>query len=233
MKVLSIYSRLYGKCMAEGLKSIGKSPWTLLLPMVLGIAMTALGMIIGGLPGLLQGIVFALALDALFSSYLYFVGEIVSKQRVSIGEFGRSFGKYFWSILNVMFVLWIVRFILSMVLRGSPQGQTIFLGLAIIAAIALNVVPEVIYQRGTYGGIQTFQVSWEFLKENWIEWFIPNVPFIALVIFVWLLSSALFPFGGAIIGGALLHVLMVFRGFLFEELYGSSHRQRMFRYRNA
>jgi hypothetical protein len=31
--------------------------------------------------------------------------------------------------------------------------------------------------------------------------------------------------------GALLHVLMVFRGFLFEILDGSTHRQRMFRFR--
>jgi hypothetical protein len=30
-----------------------------------------------------------------------------------------------------------------------------------------------------------------------------------------------------------LHLIMLFRGYLFRELDGSSHRQRMFRWRSA
>lgn len=45
----------------------------------------------------------------------------------------------------------------------------------------------------------------------------------------WMLAYLL----SAIVFGAILHYVMLFRGFLFLELKGSSHRQRMFKYRNA
>ena len=37
----------------------------------------------------------------------------------------------------------------------------------------------------------------------------------------------------SVIGGALLHVVMVFRGFLYVALDGSTHRQRMYKFRGA
>ena len=52
---------------------------------------------------------------------------------------------------------------------------------------------------------------------------------------IWLLLLRL-PYGfyvASLVGGALFHVIMVFRGHLFGELDGSTHRQRMFRHRNA
>ena len=36
-----------------------------------------------------------------------------------------------------------------------------------------------------------------------------------------------------VLEGALLHLVMVFRGHLFAALDGSSHRQRMYRYRSS
>jgi hypothetical protein len=36
-----------------------------------------------------------------------------------------------------------------------------------------------------------------------------------------------------VIEGALLHLVMVFRGYLFAALDGTSHRQRMYRYRST
>lgn len=234
MRVLTVYARLYGRCFEEALRGIGKNPWTLLLPMVLWFGLQlVIGLVAGAVPGLVAGIIIGLLTDAVLSSYFYFVGEIVGKQKVSVREFGRSFGAYFWSILNLLFVFWIVQWILSLVLRNSPQGGVILSGLMVVAAIALNVVFEVIYIKGSFGGLQTIQANWEFIKANWIEWFVPNVPLLLLFLFV---SSAVGTVGGpiasAIVGGALIHVLMVFRGFLFRELDGSSHRQRMFRYRN-
>jgi hypothetical protein len=43
-----------------------------------------------------------------------------------------------------------------------------------------------------------------------------------------------FPFAALtipLVFGVLLHVVMVFRGFLFQELDGSTHRQRMYKFR--
>lgn len=238
MSVLTIYTRLYADCASRAARGIAKSPWTLLLPMALMFGVTlASAFIFQVLPGIIGGLVFGLILDAAISSYLYFVGEVVSLQKVSVKEFSRSIKVYFWSVLNLFFVIWIARFVLGLALGGAAQGNVIFTGLMLVAIIALNATPEVIYLRGTYGGLHTIQASWEFLKNNWIEWFVPNVPLLVLVYFayampqrfVWGMAGAV---ASAVVGGAVLHFVMVFRGQLFQQLQGSSHRQRMFRYRN-
>lgn len=236
MSVLTIYGRIYAGSMKEALRGIGKSPWTLLLPMGMAVALYFAAGLVAGM-GFIGGILLALALDALFSSYLYFVSQIVSHQRVSVQEIGQSIRAYFWSVLNLMFVFFIARFALGLVLRGMPQGGLIYAGLILVSVIALNAAPEVIYQERTYGGLQTIRASWDFLKDNWIEWFVPNVPLLLGVAFITVLTTQAPGQWGlilpAVIGGAALHVVMTFRGFLYRELSGSSHRQRMFRHRNA
>lgn len=232
MSVVTVYARLYESCFADTGRAIAKNWWTILLPMGLGGALQVTGMFLGALPPLVAGIALALATDAALSSYFYFVGEMVGRQKVAVKDFRRSFGAYFWSILNLMFIFWIARFVLGFGLRGVPQGGIIYAGLLLVAAIALNAAPEVIYQRRTYGGLQTIQASWEFLKENWLPWFLPTLPLVAVVVAATAASSALGLIASSIIGGALVHLVMVFRGFLFNALDGSSHRQRMFKFRN-
>ena len=83
----------------------------------------------------------------------------------------------------------------------------------------------------------TIQRSFRFLQENWIEWFVPNGLLLAGVWYAWE-QGWLFRLPGGvlglgIIGGVLLHVVMVFRGFLFQQLDGSTHRQRMFKFKNS
>ncbi|HZH04706.1 MAG TPA: hypothetical protein VEY30_13050, partial [Myxococcaceae bacterium] len=111
-----------------------------------------------------------------------------------------------------------------------------YVALTLVAVVLLNAAPEVIYQRGTYGGLATIQESVSFLQANWLEWLLPNLVLGGALYAVW----AYMPLAGLVglvattaLGGALLHVGMLFRGHLFGELVGSSHRQRMFRYRTG
>lgn len=234
MTVVLVYLRLYGACLQRALRGIGKNPWTLLLPMGGAVASFFLGMLFSGL-GLVGGLLFSLAVDALLSSYLYFVNEVVSHARVEVTALKQSILPYFWSVLNLMFVLWVVEFLLAAGLRNSDQATYIFFITRLAAFVLLNACPEIIYLKGSYGGIATIQGSIEFIHRNWIEWFVPNLLFGA--VFFYGLPAALrvgvplwiMP----IVGGALLHVVMVFRGHLFQELDRSSHRQRMFKYRTA
>jgi len=109
----------------------------------------------------------------------------------------------------------------------------------LVLLVALNTTPEVVYQKGTRGGLETIQRSFLFLQENWVEWFIPNGLVLGAVFAIFSTGMLVGVFRGPLaiaaplVGGVLLHVYMVFRGFLFEALDGSTHRQRMFRYRNA
>jgi len=239
MNVASIYARLYLDCARRTLASISHAPWTLLLPMALFLAwVVAVGL--ASQLGIVGGIALGLALAALGSCYLYFLGELVANSKVRLGEFRKSIGAYFWSVVNVMFVYWVASLVLGAVLRGSPQAESADIALRLVALVLLNAVPEVIYQRHTYGGLATIQRAIQFLQANWLEWGIPNVVLLgALYVLLREGGDLLYPLGypGWVLlsvgFGGLVHLLAVFRGHLFAELDGTSHRQRMFRYRTA
>lgn len=234
MNLFLVYLRLYGHCLTAALQGIGKNAWTLLLPMGLGIGWLVLAAPISAL-GLVGGILLALLFDAVYSCYLYFTGEIVARSKVTLAELRKSFGAYFWSVMNLLFVLWIVRFVLSAVLAQSPQADAIGLTVWLMTLVVLNATPEVIYLRGTRGGVETITRSVRFLQDHWVEWFVPNLLGLGLLYGSYLALVELMPrwLGTLVIVpiSALFHVLMVFRGHLFETLDGSTHRQRMFRFR--
>jgi hypothetical protein len=237
MNVVSIYARLYFDCLRRALNSIGKSPWTLLLPVGLLFALNFAASLAAPF-GIGAGFVLGAVLAALGSCYLYFLGEITGNAKVKVVEFGKSVGAYFWSVANVLFVYWIASYVLRLVLQGTPQARAANVALLVGALVLLNAVPEVIYQRQTFGGLATMQRAIHFLQSNWLEWGVPNALLLAALYF-FAQQALLFVDGfGAlvvvnILVGAPFHVVMVFRGYLFNQLDGSSHRQRMFRYRTA
>ena len=91
--------------------------------------------------------------------------------------------------------------------------------------------------NGRIKPFDTIARSFRFLQESWIEWFVPNGLILAGAWYAWSqgwyrsLPGGVIGFG--VIGGVLLHVVMVFRGFLFQLLDGSTHRQRMFKFKNS
>jgi hypothetical protein len=233
---LVVYARIYGTAMLDALASIAKSAWTLILPIALVFAFIALSALLGPLGPDVSGFLLSLARAAAFSVYSYFLAQLVAKNRASVKDLKTSLGAYFWTWVNLFFVLWIVGFVVGRAMMHHPQGPTLIMVLSLMELIVLNAAPEIIYLKGSYGGLETIQRSFAFLQENWIEWFVPN----ALILAGWwffttgVISFGMLPFAavtGPILIGALLHVLMVFRGFLFEILDGSTHRQRMFRFR--
>jgi hypothetical protein len=162
---------------------------------------------------------------------------VVANARVSVQELGAALRTYFWSVMNVMFVFWIASLISGLLLQGSSQGGLLELLLWLLVIVLCNAAPEVIYIRGAVGGLAILQRSIQFLQENWIEWAIPNALLLLVLYLLQTQASYLtLSFGlvaRGLVFGALLHVGMVFRGHLFQVLDGSSHRQRMFRYRSG
>jgi len=240
MSVAAIYARLYLDCARRALASIAKSAWTLLLPMGLYLALHLAAILVAPL-GIAAGLVLGAVFAALGSCYLYFLGELVGNAKVQLAEVGKSIGAYFWSVANVLFVYWIASILLHAVLSGSPQARGADAALYWGAVVLLNAAPEVIYRNHTSGGLATIQRAVQFLQGNWLEWAVPNVLLLGALWLVdtqgrELLDSALGYAGwvvGSVIVGGLLHLVMVFRGHLFAALDGSSHRQRIFRYRTA
>lgn len=241
MKVLIVYGRMYAGCLVKAAQALGKNTWTILLPVGLTVIDTFLSSVLATIP-VIGGFLVPLVLAAVGSAYLYFVGEIVGRSRVRVAEFSTAIRAYFWSLINLMFVIWVVSLVLGLALGSSPNANTILLLFDLAVLVLLNPAPEIIYQVGTYGGLATVQRSIEFLQQSWIEWFLPMIAVGAAYYFGWqgawrfsVLSGMgmVGPLLFSILGGALFHYVMLFRGFLFLELNGSSHRQRMFKYRNA
>jgi len=234
MRVLTVYGRIYADCLRQALTGIRKNPWTLLLPVGLLLANSVASSLVLSLGSIGRFLVWIVTAAAM-SCYLYFLGEVVAKSRVRPGEFAKSVGPYFWSVANLFFVFWVAQLLLSFLTSGTPQAPTFAILLDLAAFILLNASPEMIYQRGSYGGLETTRRSIAFLQANWIEWGIPNLLFLGL--FWWFPDEQLQTLGTVgwvlddILKGALFHLAMVFRGHLFAALDGTSHRQRMYRWR--
>ncbi len=236
MNVLTVYLRIYAGAFRQALAGIGKNAWTLLLPIgLLEANALATGLVLGGLGRLGQFVVWVIWAAAA-SCYLYFLGEVVARSRVKLDEFGRSIRAYFWSVANVFFVFWVATLVIELMVPG-PQRFVFAQLLFLAAVILLNAAPEVIYQRGSYGGLETAQRSIRFLQANWIEWGIPNLLLLAAWYFTPRYPLAMLGTAGtvltALVEGALLHLIMVFRGHLFAALDGTGHRQRMYKWRST
>ena len=237
MKVITVYARIYGQAFTNALAAIFKNAWTLLLPMGLAVAWMFLGTLVGNaMDPWSGGMVIGLARSAALSIYCFFLGGLVAQQKVGLDQLKTSIGTYFWSWLNIFFVLWIASLLLTPVFGANPN---LVMPVTLVLLIALNTVPETIYVKGTRGGIDTITRSFAFMQENWIEWFIPNGLVLGLVVVGMVFGTAvssllgtLGAIGSGLLLGIFLHVYAVFRGFLFEALDGSTHRQRMFRFRN-
>ncbi len=233
MTVLLIYARMYADCLRQAIHGIKNNVWTVLLPTGLNLAWTYLAALVAPLR-LVGGFLVGLIMAALASCYLYFVSEIVSHSKVTTAELKRSFGVYFWSILNLFFVIWVAQMLLGYALGGSTNGSYFVLGLELIALVLLNAAPESIYLKGTYGGLATIQRSIAFIQEHWIEWLLPTALLAAILIAV----PYAFPYSTLgvlatmVIRGVLIHLGMLFRGHLYAALDQSTHRQRMFKYRS-
>lgn len=238
MKVITVYARIYGQAFTNALAAIMKNAWTLLLPMGLAVAWMFLGTLVGNaMDPWSGGMVIGLARSAALSIYCFFLGGLVAQQKVGLDQLKTSIGTYFWSWLNIFFVLWIASLVLRPIYAANPD---LAMPVTLVLLIALNTVPETIYLKGTRGGIDTITRSFGFMQENWIEWFIPNGLVLGLIVVgtvfgtvVSTLFGTLGAIGSGLLLGVLIHVYAVFRGFLYEALDGSTHRQRMFRLRNG
>jgi hypothetical protein len=92
---------------------------------------------------------------------------------ITIKDIFDSFGQYFWDVIGVGFVLWIPLMALDMGTQQNPSGQWISYAVMLLIFILLNPAPEVIYQVRHDSPLDVFKQAYDFVLENWIEWFLP------------------------------------------------------------
>jgi hypothetical protein len=188
--------------------------------------------------GFIGGMIVTAIAAACGSSALFVIENIVRMGKVSLNDFVKGFSVYLWEIIGIAFILWIPMTLLRQVAYSTDEGPLIVFLVQFLLYVILNPVPELIYQSRT-SGMALLSASYEFIVENWIEWFVPNVSITAAAYLLlnWLDAPAAYLpsffrfFFVFSIFGLLLTFLMIFRGLLFSELAGTTRRSRSYRYR--
>lgn len=209
-------------------------------------------MIFGGM-GIAGGFILGIIQIIMISYYYLWLDEIVSRNALTFQDMKEFDSGMFFRVLNILFVLFIINFLFIGVRHTSPN---LIICIEFLLVILLNAAPELVYIN-KYDGFSAITESVGFIKNNWIEWFVPFlvmaspvllfIPLQAFLLFmargvimipgfsiatVWLIFdywiSLYIAVPLAVIAG---NWFMLFRGFLFKELVSGSRRQRAFRSR--
>jgi len=133
--------------------------------------------------GFLLGAVNALLVGAVLS----LIEQSISYGRtLTVQDVFESFGRYFWDVIGVGFVLWLPLLALEMGTQANPYGPFLSYAVMLLLFLLLNPAPEVIYQVHHDSPLEVMKTSYEFVLENWMEWFLP----IALLLLPIVLSPA-------------------------------------------
>ncbi len=230
----------------------------LLMFLMIGVAMS-----LGMLGGFLLGAANAFAVGALLS---LLEQAVLSTRRMTWEDLWPAAGQYFWDVISIGFIVWVPLQFLEIGMQANPYGPAIVSGTFFLLFLLFNPIPEIIYQARLGSPLDSLKESYEFVLENWIEWFLPlavilapfglsfffgissqggrliGLDFLQLLQMPFAILSQVFQFLGFSSSLATVMVLlftpigvvamMLFRGFLFQALHGSSRRQRQFRARS-
>jgi archaellum biogenesis protein FlaJ (TadC family) len=139
----------------------------------------------------------------------------------------------------VLFVLWVANYGISLLLMPILNAMNlgfVLYAFYIFVFLILNPLPEMIYQRH-YSEPETLMKSVEFSRENVISWFVPNsVLIVALLAVRGLINGLLAPVGSSllillvmsVVSAGLISFGMIYRGYLFDILYKTTRRKRLF-----
>jgi hypothetical protein len=249
MSPLKAALKLYSDCGARTVRALGRSLPALLALTLYSIILVALTSLMRPL-GFAGGFVIGLFHAGCAGSYLYLVDEVVcGDRRLGLSDLTDSAGPYLWEVISVLFIFWIADMVLAML---GLSGLT--LALVLVAFLLFNAVPEVLYQTRARS-TEALGSSTSFIKQNWPEWFAPQIllililapmlhtqsftllrmfgPFFGFLDIGDPLASAFFAGGASAVLVAwtamavvIVHTMMLLRGFLFAELSKGSRRTR-------
>ena len=125
---------------------------------------------LGMVGGFLLGAVNALLVGATLS----LIEQSISHVRaLTFKDILGSVGHYFWDVIGIGFILWLPLMALDLSIQTNPFGQLISYGALLLIFLLLNPAPEIIYQVRHDSPLEVLKTSYEFVLENWIEWFLP------------------------------------------------------------
>lgn len=206
----------------------------ILIPITVGvlivnvmIAMTA------GLFGFLAGLFLLIADGAVLGAYFYALEQVIRYRKLKLRDLQDGVQVYFRRTVIAIMIINLSFYALSILggILGGLGSIIVMIG-SLGAFVFLNPFPEMLYLKH-YSEGESLSRSYEFIRENWLDWFVPLLPMMALAfgggIFGGMLLPGLGTLPGFLVQAVVLPFVMVYRGFLFDVLSKSSRRKRQFR----
>ena len=245
MDLLKDFKYVSEHSLKKTVESLKKNFLIIFTGLVYGIITIGVGSVVSfifrGPLSIISGFISYFIQSAIISNYLYLLFNIINYNRFNLNDFKQGFMAFLWKVYGVFFNIYIGRLLLSVL--GVLGSAAVFLNMIIglVALIVLNALPESIYLK-SYSPADTLMYALEFMKENWLNWLIPNVILIGLIyvvtgsILTGLISTSVgFGFGLSlrsillyVIGQVIFSFMMIYRGHLFKVLSTSTRRKRMF-----
>lgn len=168
--------QLYRDAGLETWRSLTRN-W-LLVPAVLIMAVGLFGVAVVtqlfGMDRLLSGFVLGIANVLVVGTLLGLLEQaVLSSRRMVLKDLWSVVDHYFWDVLTIGFLVWVPLQLLELGLQTTPYGPVIISATHLLVFLVFNPVPELVYQGRTGASLETLKDSYEFVLENWIEWFFP------------------------------------------------------------
>ncbi len=195
-----------------------------------------------GILSIFAGIILALVSASLISNYLYLLFNIINYNKITFQDFKDGFKYYLRKVYMIFFFAWIGGYLLDAI-RGLMGFNPYILNLIITFSILvlLNALPETLYLK-VLDPMESIMYSVDFIKENWLNWLIPNL---ILYTVLYLVTGRIvtntfathmnigFGFNAIawiryLIGQGIFSFIMIYRGHLYKLLSTSTRRKRMF-----
>ena len=165
--------RLYQHAFQGAVRSFTQC-WVLVLAVVL-FAILMMGiMTVAVNLGFLGGFILGAANACIVGWTLSLIEQAVKgARRLGWQDVWGSAGQYFWDVITLGFIIWIPLQVLEMGMQANPYGPMLGSAVFLLLFILLNPIPEVIYQGRHGSPLDAIKESYDFVIENWIEWFLP------------------------------------------------------------
>jgi hypothetical protein len=252
--LLKTTTQIYVRCIKASSIALLKN-WPLLPATLVLFVLFQLSLHLFAPLGLAGGFLVGMLSLILLCYFYSWIAEVVSNRSIPWTKKSSYLFEpnLFFSLLSAAFILYLFQLVVSAFTQGLQEAQLLVPSVKLIVVIIFNALAEVVYIH-RYQGLAAFSYSAQFVRDNWIEWFLPFlllfIPWLMAgpLIFFLALSSVnpLMPSLFAVTSvlrafedtNALLMVLIslmfalwytIFRGYLFKELDSGSRRQRMFR----
>lgn len=156
--------------------------WILIPAAISGYLIYFLSALLFNQAGFFGGMIVGLVQIFLISVSYCWLRDSVGREKIKLEDLYKLDSAVFSSVINTGFILFVAKFGLLIVLQGiGAEHMMILVQFALV--IGCNALPEVLYLQ-RYESIAAIQESFEFIKSNWIEWFLPFMFFLTPWIFI-------------------------------------------------